>query len=158
MHSLSFDVYKLFIFVILFSSVIGASSTTMDYRIRKDLPLITNDCFCPFCRHRLSILYQIPVISWIFLRGKCHYCGNNIPIRYPLIETAFILFYCTVYLVFNDHPTLYIASWYVFVTAFLLFRSDQHFKSLLKGLSIMYTFHLMFTVVFLMVLAALDIP
>ncbi|HFB66079.1 MAG TPA: prepilin peptidase [Aeromonadales bacterium] len=41
---------------------------------------------CPSCGHQISALENIPVISWLFLRGKCSQCGAAISIRYPLIE------------------------------------------------------------------------
>ena len=158
MTDLSFYTSKLLIFVILFSAIVGACCTTLDYRIRKDLPLVTKDCFCPFCDHALSILYQIPVLSWIFLGGKCHYCKRKIPVRYPLIEAGFILYYCVTFFIFQKRPILYIASWYLFFVIFLLLRSDRHFKSLFKGLAILCVYHIVFTTVLLMILAALSMP
>ncbi len=41
---------------------------------------------CPSCGHKISALENIPVISWLFLRGKCSACGSAISIRYPVIE------------------------------------------------------------------------
>ena len=43
---------------------------------------------CPSCHHQLSILDLVPVFSWVFLGGKCRYCGAKISARYPLIEAA----------------------------------------------------------------------
>ena len=42
---------------------------------------------CPSCEHMISALENIPVISYIFLRGKCRGCKAPISMRYPLIET-----------------------------------------------------------------------
>lgn len=41
---------------------------------------------CPNCRHPISTIENIPVISYLFLGGKCSHCGQKISIRYPLIE------------------------------------------------------------------------
>ena len=41
---------------------------------------------CPQCGHAISALENIPVISWIFLHGKCSACGTPISARYPLVE------------------------------------------------------------------------
>ena len=43
---------------------------------------------CPQCGHRITALENIPVISYLFLRGHCTGCGARIPVRYPLVETA----------------------------------------------------------------------
>lgn len=41
---------------------------------------------CPSCGHKITALENIPVMSWLFLRGKCSNCGTTISIRYPVIE------------------------------------------------------------------------
>ncbi len=43
---------------------------------------------CPSCGHRITALENIPVASWLALRGKCSACGTAIPARYPLVELA----------------------------------------------------------------------
>jgi leader peptidase (prepilin peptidase)/N-methyltransferase len=41
---------------------------------------------CPKCAHKITAIENIPVLSFLFLRGKCSSCKTSIPIRYPLIE------------------------------------------------------------------------
>jgi leader peptidase (prepilin peptidase) / N-methyltransferase len=41
---------------------------------------------CPHCGHRISALENIPLLSYLFLRGKCRKCGNAISLRYPIVE------------------------------------------------------------------------
>ncbi len=53
---------------------------------KNNLNLITPRSRCPSCDHQISALENIPVISFLFLKGKCSNCKNNISIRYPLIE------------------------------------------------------------------------
>jgi leader peptidase (prepilin peptidase)/N-methyltransferase len=43
---------------------------------------------CPNCQHSIRYYENIPVISWLFLRGKCSQCKNKISARYPLIEIS----------------------------------------------------------------------
>jgi leader peptidase (prepilin peptidase)/N-methyltransferase len=43
---------------------------------------------CPSCRHELSAWENIPVVSWLLLRGRCRACRWPIPLRYPLVELA----------------------------------------------------------------------
>ncbi len=42
---------------------------------------------CPSCNHQLRAIDNIPVISWLMLKGKCHQCHTKISVRYPLVET-----------------------------------------------------------------------
>jgi leader peptidase (prepilin peptidase)/N-methyltransferase len=43
---------------------------------------------CPSCGHQITALENIPVLSWLILRGRCSGCGTRISARYPLVELA----------------------------------------------------------------------
>ena len=43
---------------------------------------------CPHCSHAIAWYENVPVVSWIFLRGKCKQCKQRISVRYPLVEIA----------------------------------------------------------------------
>ena len=58
---------------------------------KPDLPddgfnLVVPRSRCPSCGHQITALENIPVISYLFLRGKCSNCGASISARYPLVE------------------------------------------------------------------------
>lgn len=60
-----------------------------DAKFNKDqanINLVTPRSHCPKCKHQISAFQNIPVISYLFLKGKCNNCKNKISIRYPLIE------------------------------------------------------------------------
>ncbi len=59
-----------------------------EYKEEVDFNLISPRSRCPSCEHQISAMENIPVISYLFLRGKCSNCGIKISIRYPLIELA----------------------------------------------------------------------
>ena len=48
---------------------------------------------CPHCGHRIRWYENIPVLSWLFLRGRCAGCGTGIALRYPLVELATALLF-----------------------------------------------------------------
>lgn len=50
--------------------------------------LVTPRSRCPQCGHAISALENIPVLSWLLLRGRCRGCGARISARYPLVELA----------------------------------------------------------------------
>jgi len=50
--------------------------------------IVTPGSYCPHCQHPLSWFENIPVLSWVALRGKCRHCRAPIPLRYPLVELA----------------------------------------------------------------------
>ena len=56
---------------------------------------------CPFCKKKLKFRYLIPVLSWLFLRGKCGYCGKKIGINYLALEITTGLTFLVLFLTFN---------------------------------------------------------
>lgn len=43
---------------------------------------------CPHCQHTIAFYHNIPVLSWLWLHGRCHHCQQRISWRYPLVELA----------------------------------------------------------------------
>jgi len=52
----------------------------------KKLSILQGRSMCPSCKHELAAKDLIPVASWVFLRGKCRYCGRPISRQYPSVE------------------------------------------------------------------------
>jgi leader peptidase (prepilin peptidase)/N-methyltransferase len=50
------------------------------------ITLSTPASTCPHCQHKIRFYENIPLLSWLVLRGKCSQCKNNISMRYPLVE------------------------------------------------------------------------
>jgi leader peptidase (prepilin peptidase)/N-methyltransferase len=55
---------------------------------RERFDLISPRSRCPSCGHSIGALENIPVLSWLFLRGRCKACGTRISARYPAVELA----------------------------------------------------------------------
>ena len=63
---------------------------------------------CPKCGKKLKPWHNIPVLSYIFLRGKCAFCGEKISIQYPLVEIITMLLFAACYIRFGfDLKTLF---------------------------------------------------
>jgi len=86
--------YQIFLFI--FGSCIGSFLNVYRFRYSKSISIIYPSSFCPKCKKNISWYLNIPIISWIFLRGKCFFCKKNIPISYPFIEflTGILFFLC----------------------------------------------------------------
>lgn len=81
------------LFAAAFGLVIGCLTNTLEYRLRSELDVSDNSCYCPDCRHRLPLYDQIPVISYLILGGRCRFCKNPISPRYPAVEASAMLVY-----------------------------------------------------------------
>jgi leader peptidase (prepilin peptidase)/N-methyltransferase len=54
---------------------------------------------CPQCKHKLGLLENIPLLSWLALRGRCKHCGAAISVQYPLVELLTCL--CSIVIVWK---------------------------------------------------------
>lgn len=64
---------------------------------KANLSIINGRSVCPNCRHKLAWYDLIPILSWVFLKGRCRYCKKPIPIQYPLVELALALVFTLSY-------------------------------------------------------------
>lgn len=62
-----------------------------------DLSVMKGRSMCPQCHHELAAKDLIPVLSWLWLKGKCHYCGKPISAQYPAVEVATALLFIVSY-------------------------------------------------------------
>lgn len=76
---------------------IGSFLNVCIWRIPNGMSLISPPSHCPKCDHPIRAWENIPVISWLFLRGKCSSCKQPISIRYPLVEALTGLVFLAVY-------------------------------------------------------------
>ena len=53
------------------------------WRLPRNMNFLTDRSRCPFCGQTLNWRDLIPVFSWLLLKGRCRYCGEKIPLRYP---------------------------------------------------------------------------
>lgn len=74
------------IFVFVFGACIGSFLNVVVYRIPAGLSLTHPPSRCPQCQHRLGKTENIPILGWLWLRGRCRWCRTNISPRYPIVE------------------------------------------------------------------------
>lgn len=72
--------------VIFVGLAFGSFATAVSYRIPKGEDFFIKRSYCPKCRQPLSVFDLFPVLSWIFLRGKCRYCKADISSSYLFTE------------------------------------------------------------------------
>lgn len=92
------------IYIVLFfiGGIVGSFLNVCIARLPKDESIVFPPSHCPKCRHNLSALDLIPVLSYILLGGKCRYCRQSISPRYIMVEIATILLFIFSYLRFYD--------------------------------------------------------
>lgn len=68
--------------------VVGSFLNVVIYRVPANLSVVSPGSSCPECRAPVRPHDNIPVVSWLLLRGRCRDCAAPIAIRYPLVELA----------------------------------------------------------------------
>ena len=74
------------IFAFILGTFIGSFINVVILRIPKDESVVFNSSHCTSCSTPLKPWHNIPLLSWIFLRGKCSFCKVKISPQYPIIE------------------------------------------------------------------------
>ncbi|MDD2732117.1 MAG: prepilin peptidase [Candidatus Pacebacteria bacterium] len=74
------------IIIFVFGLIIGSFLNCVVYRIENKQSFLKGHSYCPFCHHDLAWQDLIPVLSFLFLKGRCRYCRAKISWQYPLIE------------------------------------------------------------------------
>lgn len=85
------------IFIILFGLAWGSFLNVVIYRLPRHLSLLFPPSACPFCKTRIKFYDNIPLLSFIILKGKCRHCGERISPSYFIVELitplTFLLLY-----------------------------------------------------------------
>lgn len=72
--------------VFLYGIVFGSFLNVCIYRIPNEQSIVNPPSHCGSCDHRLGWKDLIPILSYVFLKGRCRYCGEKISLRYPGVE------------------------------------------------------------------------
>ena len=129
---------EIFVILIIFimGTFFGSFFTLAVYRIPLKKDITHERSFCPNCNHRLEALDLVPVWSYIFLGGKCRYCGQKIRIRYLLLEVlsgiVFVTAFLSLKITIIDFTRLANFVFFVFVytTLVLIAGIDKEYKKI----------------------------
>jgi leader peptidase (prepilin peptidase)/N-methyltransferase len=111
------------IFAAALGAVIGSFLNVCIHRLPRETSIVWPGSACPGCARELSWYENIPVISYVALRGRCRSCGMRISPRYPIVETLTAALFAAAYWYYG--PSLLLVSRVVFGCALLvLFAID----------------------------------
>lgn len=89
------------VMVLLMGLVFGSFFNVVGYRVPNEMSIAFPSSHCPNCNHKLKFYELIPVISYIFLGGKCKECKKRISAFYPFFELLTGVLFLISYLVFG---------------------------------------------------------
>ena len=89
------------IFVIILGGLWGSFANVCIYRLPMGKGVVSGRSFCPNCKKLITWKDNIPIISFLFLNGKCRNCKKKIPSQYLLIELITIVHFLVIYYLFG---------------------------------------------------------
>ena len=87
--------------VFIIGLLIGSFSNVCIYRIPRNESIVFPASHCPTCNQTIRWYDNIPVLSYLFLKGRCRFCQNRISAEYPLVESLTGLIYLFLFLSFG---------------------------------------------------------
>ena len=114
-------VYMVCFFVI--GTLFGSFFTLATYRIPRKQDIMIKRSYCTSCKHELGFFDLFPILSYVFLGGKCRYCKEKISIRYPLFELANGVFFLLTYILLGMSWIL-VATLVIYIALFLIVGSN----------------------------------
>ena len=99
--------------VFIFGAAVGSFLNVVVYRLPAGLSLLYPPSHCPKCETRLKPYDNVPVLGWLWLRGRCRNCNLPISIRYPMVEFSTGALFVAVFLMFG--VTWWTPGYWIFV-------------------------------------------
>lgn len=101
-------IYLILVFIL--GLLFGSFANVCIWRIPRGISIVQPRSFCTGCMKTISFVYNIPLISYVFLKGRCAYCGTKISIRYPIVELLTATIITLLFFKFGLSPASFIFS------------------------------------------------
>jgi prepilin signal peptidase PulO-like enzyme (type II secretory pathway) len=101
----------------VFGLFIGSFLACLVYRLENNQSFLRSRSFCPKCKHTLGVWDLAPVLSFVWLRGKCRYCRQEISWQHPLSELGTAVVFFLVSFFSSDYSSL---VYYLIASSFLI--------------------------------------
>ena len=90
-----------FIFVLVLAALWGSFANVCIHRLPLEKGVVSGRSFCPNCKKLITWKDNIPIISFLFLKGKCRYCNKKISSQYLLVEAMSVLLFLIIYILYG---------------------------------------------------------
>jgi leader peptidase (prepilin peptidase)/N-methyltransferase len=115
-----------YIFIFLFGAAVGSFLNVVIHRIPNEESIVFPNSACPNCKKSIKPYDNIPILSWLFLMGKCRNCKIPISARYPAVELLTALLFLLVYWQIGFNAFLPVCLIFVAATVALIFIDAEN--------------------------------
>ncbi len=117
--------YSLIIF--LLGTCLGSFANVCIYRLPKSKQIISGRSFCTRCKKKIIWYDNLPLISFIFLNGKCRNCNKSISLRYFIVELITGIIFLLIYFNYKDFNTIVFLSVLALILIMIFFIDLENF-------------------------------
>lgn len=132
------NLYYLAAFV--FGLIAGSFLNVCIWRARENLSIIRGRSLCPHCRRQLMWHDNIPLLSFILLKGKCRFCAQLISLQYPLVEMAAGLLFLLAAWRYHGNEIFVtpemVRDWLIICFLIFIFAYDLKYREILDSVTI----------------------
>ena len=118
----------IYVLVGLLGLAIGSFLNVVAHRVPDGKSVVSPPSACPACGTPIARRDNIPVVSWLLLRGRCRVCSEPISTRYPIVELATGMAFIATAFVVGFVWTLPAYLWFVALTVGLTITDFDHFR------------------------------
>jgi len=122
-----FHFWSLVFFV--FGAIVGSFLNVCIYRMPLGQSIVSPSSHCPHCKYSIPWYLNLPLLTWVLLRGKCRNCGAPISVRYFLVELLSAIAFLGCWLAFGKQSALVALIYCVFLAGLIVatFVDFEHF-------------------------------
>jgi len=114
-----------YVVVFILGAAIGSFLNVVIYRVPNEMSLLTGSA-CPHCKNAIPFYFNVPIVGWLMLGGKCRNCRQPIAWRYPAVELLTALIFVLVFWHIGFTPYLTVALIFAATMIALVFIDAEH--------------------------------
>lgn len=127
----------LYIIVFLIGSIVGSFLNVCIYRIPKGMSIVFPSSRCPSCNNPVRPLDNIPILSYLLLKGRCRFCREKISIRYPIVESLNAILYVIVLWRFGAYFSWFLLIYFIFISSLIVITFiDLEYQIIPNGITL----------------------
>lgn len=127
----------LYIMAFLFGSVVGSFLNVCIYRIPRGLSIILPSSRCPSCNNPIQPWDNIPILSYILLKGRCRLCRAKISFKYPFVESLNAILYVLVLWRFGPDFSWFLLIYFIFLSSLIVITFiDLEYQIIPNGITL----------------------
>jgi leader peptidase (prepilin peptidase)/N-methyltransferase len=115
-----------YFFVFLFGAAVGSFLNVCIYRLPRNLSIVFPASACPDCGNRIAPYDNIPIVSFLLLRGKCRSCKGRISWKYPAVELINGLLTLSLFLKYYFSPSFFVLFLFCSALVVITFIDLEH--------------------------------